>query len=353
MAENLLEVRGLAKHYPVKAGGLFGRRTMRAVDDVSFDVRVGETLAVVGESGCGKSTMARMVSGLLTPTAGSIRYQGKEIAGLHGKEAFALRRRMQMVFQDPMASLNGRMKVGTILEEPLVIHGHGDRAARRRRVAELLELVGLRPEYVERYPHQFSGGQKQRIGIARALAVEPSLLVLDEPVSALDVSVQAQIINLLKDLQARLGLSYVFIAHDLAVVRHMADQVAVMYLGRVVETGSRAALFGAPRHPYTRMLFSAVPQVGATTDGSKRQILGEMPSPIEPPSGCHFHPRCRFATDLCRATPPQLAGAGDREVACHMAAELPAFAGFARQRDLSDGAARRVRAYIERTEAAG
>ncbi|PSM16255.1 dipeptide ABC transporter ATP-binding protein [Nitratireductor sp. StC3] len=349
MGPALLEVRGLTKTYPVATGHVFNRKTMRAVDDVSFDVRAGETLAVVGESGCGKSTMARMASGLLPPTSGSIRYQGEEIAGLRGKRLFALRRRVQMVFQDPMASLNARMKVGTILEEPLIIHRHGDAAARRKRVDELLDLVGLRPEYARRYPHQFSGGQKQRIGIARALAVEPSLLVLDEPVSALDVSVQAQIINLLKDLQARLGLAYVFIAHDLAVVRHMADQVAVMYLGRVVERGDRKALFDAPGHPYTRMLVSAVPRVGSLTAARKREILGEMPSPIDPPPGCHFHPRCPFAVERCRREPPALADRVDREIACHRANELPILSDDADRRALGPSAMKRMQRYVNLT----
>lgn len=345
MSEALLQVRALSKHYAIKSGLFFGRKMMRAVDDVSFDVRRGETFAIVGESGCGKSTTARMISGLLDPTAGSIRNLGREIAGLRGRAAFELRRRTQMVFQDPMASLNPRMKIGAILEEPLIIHGNGDRAARRGRVEELLGLVGLPPDYVNRYPHQFSGGQKQRIGIARALAVEPELLVLDEPVSALDVSVQAQIINLLKDLQAALGLSYVFIAHDLAVVKHMADQVAVMYLGRIVEQGTKDELFAAPRHPYTRMLFSAVPQVGVVPTRGGPRVKGEMPSPVNSPKGCHFHPRCPFVIEACRQTAPQLVETDGGKVACLRAAELPPYERSGEKRAYAAGAIRRMKLY--------
>ena len=353
--EPLLRVSGLAKHYRVK-NGLFARqRLMRAVDGIGFEIARGETLAIVGESGCGKSTTARMVSGLLDPTGGSITLDGRNIVGLRGREAFELRRKVQMVFQDPMASLNGRMKVGAILEEPLIIHAHGDRDARRARVQELLRLVGLRPEHADRYPHQFSGGQKQRIGIARALAVEPRLLVLDEPVSALDVSVQAQIINLLKDLQAELGLTYLFIAHDLAVVKHMADRVAVMYLGRVVEEAEKAALFEAPRHPYTRMLLSAVPRVGNVAGAGSRQVVGEMPSPVNPPSGCHFHPRCRFAAQTCRENVPLLgefpAGSAGGRVACHLAAQLPAWRDDAKPFQLTPAAGRRMEQYRKRMRA--
>lgn len=350
MSDTLLEVSSLSKHYSIRNGFFFGRRLMRAVDGVNFTLRRGETLAIVGESGCGKSTTARMISGLLDPTSGSITLRGKDIVGIRGREAFALRRQVQMVFQDPMASLNGRMKIGAILEEPLIIHGHGDRDARRRSVEKLLSLVGLRKEHLNRYPHQFSGGQKQRIGIARALAVEPELLVLDEPVSALDVSVQAQIINLLKDLQSRLALSYVFIAHDLAVVKHMADQVAVMYLGRIVEQGRKEEIFALPRHPYTRMLFSSVPQVGVVRSNEERVIKGEMPSPVNPPDGCHFHPRCPFAVDRCRVDRPVLAGLGDRNVACHLASELPAHTPLSMPKPISAGAQRRFALYHQRTQ---
>lgn len=345
MSETLLRVRALSKHYTVKSGVFFGHKTMRAVDDVGFDVKRGDTFAIVGESGCGKSTTARMISGLLDPTAGSIQLLGREIAGLRGRAAFELRRQTQMVFQDPMASLNPRMKIGAILEEPLIIHGYGDRAARRKRVEELLGLVGLLPEYMNRYPHQFSGGQKQRIGIARALAVEPDLLVLDEPVSALDVSVQAQIINLLKDLQARLGLSYVFIAHDLAVVKHMADQVAVMYLGRIVEQGTKDELFAAPKHPYTRMLFSAVPEVNVFPARGGPRVKGEMPSPIDPPKGCHFHPRCPFAIEACRQAIPPLVEVEGRKAACIRAAELPPYERSGEKRTYTPGAIRRLKLY--------
>lgn len=347
MTEPLLQVENLSKFYPVKSGNLFGSRVMRAVDSVSFNLRRGETIAVVGESGCGKSTTARMVSGLLAPTAGSIRVNGKNIAGVKGREAFALRRQVQMVFQDPMASLNARMKVGAILEEPLIIHGHGNRAARRQRVEELMGLVGLRKEHLDRYPHQFSGGQRQRIGIARALAVEPELLVLDEPVSALDVSVQAQIINLLKDLQSKLGLSYVFIAHDLAVVKHMADHVAVMYLGRIIEQGPKAQIFDTPRHPYTQMLFSAVPQIGLGRANPDRAVKGEMPSPVNPPSGCHFHPRCAYSTDACRTTRPELADFGAQQAACIRADEIPAYATTQSAPGYTEAATQRMKIYHE------
>lgn len=326
MTEPLLRVDNLSKFYPVKSGNLFGSRMMRAVDGVGFDLRRGETIAVVGESGCGKSTTARMVSGLLAPTSGSIRVNGKDIARVKGREAFALRRQVQMVFQDPMASLNARMKVRTILEEPLIIHSHGNRTARRQRVEELMGLVGLRTEHLDRYPHQFSGGQRQRIGIARALAVEPELLVLDEPVSALDVSVQAQIINLLKDLQTKLGLSYVFIAHDLAVVKHMADHIAVMYLGRIIEQGPKAQIFDTPRHPYTQMLFSAVPQIGLGRANPDRAVKGEMPSPVNPPKGCHFNPRCPFSIAACWTTTPNLVDVGTQKAACIRADEIPVYA---------------------------
>lgn len=349
----LLSVRAVTKHYPVGAGIFSARAVVRAVDDVSFDVHSGETLAIVGESGSGKSTVARMVSGLLSPTTGSVRFKGEEIAGLGNRGLKALRKRVQMVFQDPMASLNGRMKVGAILEEPLIIHGHGDHAQRRRRVDELLELVGLRSEHAARYPHQFSGGQKQRIGIARALAVEPELLVLDEPVSALDVSVQAQIINLLKDLQRQFGLSYVFIAHDLAVVRNISNRIAVMYLGKIVETGDREALFRSPAHPYTRMLVAAVPRVGLHADVPDRQIHGEIPSPVNPPSGCHFHPRCRFRIDQCAREVPVLTQVNDQYVSCLRARELPAFEGIGQLDHLTPQASLRMRRYTERMSRRG
>jgi oligopeptide/dipeptide ABC transporter ATP-binding protein len=350
MSGVLLEAIGLTKHYAV--GGGFGGRAgvVRAVDGVSFRLHRGETLALVGESGCGKSTTARLVLRLIEPTDGQVIFEDREITGLEGAALRRLRRRMQIVFQDPFASLNPRMSVGAILEEPLLVHGIGNRAARRARVAELLSLVGLAPYHAARYPHEFSGGQRQRIGIARALAVEPALVVCDEPVSALDVSIQAQVVNLLKDLQARLGLSYLFIAHDLAVVKHMADRVAVMYLGRIVETAPTEALFAAPGHPYTRTLLAAIPR----PDPRHRQAAGEgagtgdLPSPLDPPPGCHFHTRCAFAVAHCREVAPELAPvAPGHMVACHRAAELPPTAA-AETGAMAPVAARRLALYAER-----
>jgi len=321
----LLQVEGLAKHYPTKAG-LLGRAgaAVRAVDGVSFSIARGETLALVGESGCGKSTTARLVLRLIEPTAGTIRFDGVEIAGK--AELRALRRRVQVVFQDPYASLNPRLRVGEAIAEPMEVHGVGTAASRAARVQELLGLVGLAPFHAQRYPHEFSGGQRQRIGIARALAVQPELVVCDEPVSALDVSIQAQVVNLLKDLQGRFGLSYLFIAHDLAVVRHMADRVAVMYLGQIVEMAPKRTLFAAPRHPYTRALLSAIPHPDPRRRGRVTPLGGDVPSPINPPPGCRFHTRCPHAQPICREQAPPL-----REIAlghasaCHFAEDLPPF----------------------------
>jgi len=352
MSGALLEVEGLAKHYPIRRG-LIRRRdigAVRAVDGVSFRLMRGETLALVGESGCGKSTIARLALRLIEPSAGIVRFEGMDITDLAGAPLRRLRRRMQMVFQDPFASLNPRMQVGAIIEEPLILHHLGDAAQRRARVAELLELVGLAPYHANRYPHEFSGGQRQRIGIARALAVEPSLVVCDEPVSALDVSIQAQVVNLLKDVQARLGLSYLFIAHDLAVVKHMADRVAVMYLGRIVEIGPKSAVFAAPRHPYTRLLLAAIPR----PDPHRRTEaipVGELPSPLAPPGGCHFHPRCGFATELCRRATPQLrSDVIGHGVACHHADELPHFITD-QSAETAPAAARRLALYAARRAA--
>jgi oligopeptide/dipeptide ABC transporter ATP-binding protein len=326
MTAPLLEAIELAKHFPV-GGGLGGRGGLvRAVDGVSFRLHRGETLALVGESGCGKSTTARLVLRLIEPTDGQVIFEGREITGLEGAALRRLRRRMQIVFQDPFASLNPRMSVGAILEEPLLVHGIGNRTERKARVAELLSLVGLAPYHAQRYPHEFSGGQRQRVGIARALAVEPALVVCDEPVSALDVSIQAQVVNLLKDLQARLGLSYLFIAHDLAVVKHMADRVAVMYLGRIVETAPTDALFAAPAHPYTRALLAAIPRPDARRNQAApaEAASADLPNPLDPPSGCPFHTRCAFAAAPCRTVAPVLAPFGrGHDVACHRAAELP------------------------------
>jgi oligopeptide transport system ATP-binding protein len=322
----ILAVENLSRHFAVREGILFGRSkgTVRAVDGISFVLNRGETLALVGESGCGKSTTARLVLRLIEPTGGTIRFEGGYIQDLHGEPLRALRRRMQIVFQDPFASLNPRMTVGQILEEPLIVHHTGDRAARQARVEELLTVVGLAAYHARRYPHEFSGGQRQRIGIARALAVEPALIVCDEPVSALDVSIQAQVINLLRDLQRNFGLSYLFIAHDLAVVKHVADRVAVMYLGVIVEIGPKQSLFSDPRHPYTRTLLAAIPRPDPHRAHARELAGGDPPGPINPPSGCRFHARCPHAIDRCRSETPLLSRWADGHlVACHRAAELP------------------------------
>ena len=316
----LLQVEGLAKHYSVR-GSL-----SRAVDGVSFAIEPGETLALVGESGCGKSTTARLALRLIAPTSGQILFEGQDITALEGAALRALRRRMQMVFQDPFASLNPRMTVGQTLDEPLRLHGVGDRTARRDRVQALLGLVGLPAAHASRYPHEFSGGQRQRIGIARALAVEPALIVCDEPVSALDVSIQAQVVNLLQDLQARTGVSYLFIAHDLAVVKHVAHRVAVMYLGRIVETGPKEAVFRRPRHPYTRALLAAIPRPDPHRTRPAPVASGDVPSPLAIPPGCRFHTRCPFAIDRCQQEDPVLlpdAAQPSHTAACHRADELP------------------------------
>ncbi len=334
-AAPLLEVDGLVKHFPIRAG-VFGRvkGAVRAVDGVSFALDPGETLGVVGESGCGKSTLGRLVLRLIEPSAGTVRFAGTDLGTLDARALRAERRAMQIVFQDPYASLNPRMTVRQILAEALDLHGlHvGDRS---ERVAELLRTVGLAPEHGERYPHEFSGGQRQRIGIARALAVEPRLVVCDEAVSALDVSVQAQVINLLRDLQRRLGLAYLFIAHDLAVVKHIATRVAVMYLGRIVELADKEALFAAPRHPYTQALLAAVPVPEPGVERERVLLTGDVPSPVTPPSGCHFHTRCIHARALCAEVSPPLErdaatlgrdGAG-HTVACHFWREIAAAGG--------------------------
>jgi peptide/nickel transport system ATP-binding protein/oligopeptide transport system ATP-binding protein len=304
----LLEVQDLKKHFPIYAG-LFSRVAgyVYAVDGVSFRIERGETLGLVGESGCGKSTVGRTLLKLLEPTGGKIIVRGDDITGLDREAMLPYRRQMQMIYQDPYASLNPRMSAGEIVGEPLVIHRVGTPSERRERVAHLFERVGLRPETTDRFPHEFSGGQRQRIGIARALALSPELIVGDEPVSALDVSIQAQIINLLIDLQDELGLSYLFVAHDLAVVEHISHRVAVMYLGRIVEMTDKRSLFDMPLHPYTEALLSAVPIPKARAKGRKRVILsGDVPSPINPPSGCHFHARCPYAMARCRVEAPAL-----------------------------------------------
>jgi oligopeptide/dipeptide ABC transporter ATP-binding protein len=324
VSEVLLEVRDLVKHFEV-SGGAFGgvRGLVRAVDGVSFELHRGETLGLVGESGCGKTTTGRCILRLERPTSGSIRFEGRDLAGLSEAELRGVRRRMQVIFQDPYSSLNPRMTVGQIIEEPLAVHrlvaGAAARAARAR---ALLGHVGLLPQHARRYPHELSGGQRQRVGVARALAMEPALIVCDEPVSALDVSIQAQIINLLEDLQAELGLTYLFVAHDLSVVRHISDRVAVMYLGRVVELADRQALYDAPVHPYTRALLSAVPIPDPELEAQRERIVlgGEVPSPLRPPAGCVFHPRCPIAVERCsREVPPLREVRPGQWGACHLA----------------------------------
>jgi oligopeptide transport system ATP-binding protein len=320
----LLRVENVTKHFPVHAGFLRrSRSAVHAVDGVSFTLDEGETLALVGESGCGKSTTGRLALRLLEATSGRVLFQGRELGTLDERALRAARSAMQIVFQDPYGSLNPRMTVGQMLEEPLMLHGLAA-GKRRERVAEILGLVGLPPQHMQRYPHQFSGGQRQRIGIARAIAVEPRLIVCDEPVSALDVSIQAQVVNLLQDLQRRLGLAYLFIAHDLAVVKHIATRVAVMYLGRIVEIADKRELFARPRHPYTQALLSAIP---LPVPGSRRDrivLQGDVPSSIDPPPGCRFRSRCPYARERCAVEDPPLATEGGHGVACHFWKEIGA-----------------------------
>jgi oligopeptide transport system ATP-binding protein len=320
----LLQTRDIVKHFPVRSRSL-RRRTrdyVHAVDGISLEVRRGETVGVVGESGCGKSTLGRLLVRLHEPTSGTVMFDGNDISKLSRKELRPFRREMQMIFQDPYASLNPRKRVLQIVGDPLHIHGVGSTAEIRRHVQHLLEVVGLSPQHINRFPHEFSGGQRQRIGVARALALSPQLIVADEPVSALDVSIQAQVVNLLDDLQDEFNLTYVFIAHDLGVIRHVSDRIAVMYLGLVVEMSPADPLYEQPIHPYTEALISAIPTIETDDEaGAPRERIvleGEVPSPIDPPAGCRFHPRCRYATEICGSVRPPLADfGGGRLAACH------------------------------------
>jgi oligopeptide transport system ATP-binding protein len=326
MSDVLLDVEGLEVHFPVRGSGRLGaaKQVVKAVDGVSFQVHRGETLGLVGESGCGKTTTGLAILRLIDPTAGTIRFDGADVTALGSGELRALRKRMSMIFQDPYASLDPRMSIGAIISEPLEIHGlYPGRARRDGRVGELLEMVGLNPDYRNRYPHEFSGGQRQRVGIARALATEPDFIVCDEPIAALDVSIQAAIMNLLEDLQRDLGLTYLFIAHDLSAVQHFSSRIAVMYLGRIVELADRRTLYEAPRHPYTEALLSAVPVPDPTIERRRQRIIleGDVPSPINPPSGCSFHPRCPKAFGRCPQEEPVLTSEGDHRVSCHLYSE--------------------------------
>ena len=321
MTEPILKINDLQKYFPIQGGGLFNRvvGNVRAVDGLNLEVYPGETLGLVGESGCGKSTAGRAMLRLIEPTGGSIEFNGQDITHMKKKDLVPLRREMQMIFQDPFSSLNPRHTIGDIIGAPFKVQGVKPEGGIMKAVQGLMDRVGLNPEHYNRYPHEFSGGQRQRIGIARALALRPKLIVADEPVSALDVSIQAQIINLMKDLQKDFGLTFVFIAHDLAVVRHFAQRVAVMYLGKIVEIAPRDDLYSNPRHPYTKALLSAVPQVDPDLRGSKQRIrlTGDVPNPINPPSGCRFRTRCWKAQEICATTAPPLLQVGQSSVACH------------------------------------
>ncbi len=322
MTDTLVDVHDLFVHFPVRAGGAITRtfNTVRAVDGVSFSVRRGETLGLVGESGCGKTTTGLAILRLIEPTGGSVVFDGVDVTALPKRELRSLRKRVAMIFQDPYASLDPRMSIGTIVGEPIEIHGPArSRRSRNSRVGELLEMVGLNPDYRNRYPHEFSGGQRQRVGIARALATEPEFIVCDEPIAALDVSIQAGVMNLLEELQRELGLTYLFIAHDLSAVQHFSDRIAVMYLGRIVESADRIALYEETRHPYTEALLSAVPVPDPKTERMRARVIlqGDIPSPLNPPRGCNFHPRCPKAFEPCPTGDPVLMGEQHR-VACHL-----------------------------------
>ena len=315
----LLEVSGLTKHFPVRRGTLgWSVGLVRAVDSISFSIDPGATLGLVGESGCGKTTTSKLVLGLERPTAGAIRFQGEDVLAVGAEGRRRYRRALQAVFQDPYASLDPRMRAGSIIAEPLVINERLSAGERRRRVAELLDLVGLAGRSADLFPHEFSGGQRQRIAVARALALSPKLIVLDEPVSALDVSIRAQILNLLRDVQKRLGVSYLFIAHDLAAVAHMSHTIAVMYLGKIVELGEATAVALAPKHPYTKALFTAALPIDLDRPREEVVLSGEVPSPLDPPSGCRFHPRCPYVMPRCASEEPPLRREGGRLVACHL-----------------------------------
>lgn len=319
----LVEVRGLKKYFPITQGIILQRKVadVKAVDGLDFTIQHGETLGLVGESGCGKSTTGRTILQLYRPTAGEVLFDGKDLTRLQGEELRKMRRHMQMIFQDPYASLNPRMTVGDIIGEPLEVHNIAKGKEKKERVQELLQIVGLNPYFVNRYPHEFSGGQRQRIGVARALAVNPDFIVCDEPISALDVSIQAQVINLLEELQERFHLTYLFIAHDLSVVRHISDRVAVMYLGKIVELTDRKSLYSNPLHPYTKALLSAVPIPDPVIEEKRERIIlvGDVPSPVNPPKGCRFHTRCPLAIDICKRVDPEFRDVGNTHfVACHV-----------------------------------